>query len=163
MTDASQEGTPRRAFHLVQMPQRSRGRRGAGRELRSGSRAVAFHLGRGERLPKPGPRRHSEFVQGALNVNVCTLEMSPSQRNVIPGPLGLEGPLCLRFWGSDVGPVALLETLESSLCAECGEPKARPALILAAGRAGSAPGESHFTYTRPSPRTDQSWEQPSSG
>ena len=45
------------------------------------------------------------------------------------------------FLGSDVGPVALLlETLESSLCAERGEPKAEPALVLAAGRVGSAPG-----------------------
>lgn len=141
MTHASEEGTPRRAFSLGKMPRRSRGRRGAGRELRSGDGAVAFHLGRRERLPKPAPRRHSEYVQGALNVNVCTLEMSRPQRNVIPGPLGLEGPLCLRFWGSDMGPVALLlETLESSLCAECGEPKAKPALVLAAGRVGSAPG-----------------------
>lgn len=119
----------------------------------------------GESLPKPGPRRHSEYVQGAVNVNVCTLEMSHSQRNVIPGPLGLEGPLCLRFWGSDMGPVALLETLESSLCAQRGEPKAKPALVLAAGRVGSAPGREplHLHSSGSHPRTDQNWEQPSSG
>ena len=146
MTDASQEGTPRRAFNLVKMPQRSRGRS----PFRKRSSGIS--LGAGRTPPQTGTSATLENAQGALNVNVCTLEMSPSQRNVIAGPLGLEGPPCLRFWGSDVGPGALLlETLESSLCAECGEPKARPALVLAAGRVGSAPGESHFTYTRPSP------------
>ena len=135
MTDASQEGTPRRAFNLVKMPQRSRGRS----PFRKRSSGIS--LGAGRTPPQTGTSATLENAQGALNVNVCTLEMSPSQRNVIAGPLGLEGPPCLRFWGSDVGPGALLlETLESSLCAECGEPKARPTLVLAAGRVGSAPG-----------------------
>ena len=89
MTDASQEGTPRRVFNLVKMPQQPWGRRGAGLELRSGNGAVASALGHREHLPKPGPRRHYEYVQGALNVNVCMMEMSRYQRNVIPGPLGL--------------------------------------------------------------------------
>lgn len=69
------------------------------------------------------------------------------------------------FLGSDVGPVALLlETLGSSLCAERGEPKAKPALVLAAGRVGSAPGA---RVTSPAlschPRVGQNWERPPSG
>ena len=81
-----------------------------------------------------------------------------------PWPSGLGGaPLSLCL-GSDVGPVALLlETLESSLCAERGEPKAEPALVLAAGRVGSAPGREplhlHSAVTPVSTRTGGSRPQ----